>query len=104
MCGCLLIFYAAQGGDYWRLLTPGEYELTATVKNYLPLTRRVLVTNRFHEEAYVVNFELKSATSQRNWVSLTLLALLWIFLSSVQVLTTYVCDRNGMMMSLSTMS
>ena len=59
----------AQSGDYWRLLTTGEYELTASVKNYLPLTRRVLVTNPLHEEAYVVNFELKSATNQRNWVS-----------------------------------
>ena len=61
----------AQDGDYWRLLTPGEYELTATVKNYVPLTRRVLVTNPFHEEAYIVNFELKPFTNEVNWVSFT---------------------------------
>lgn len=58
---------SAQDGDYWRLLTPGEYELTATVKNYVPLTRRVLVTNPFHEEAYIVNFELKPFTNEVNW-------------------------------------
>jgi hypothetical protein len=52
------------------LLTPGEYEITASVRNYLPLTKRVLVTNPYHEPAFIVNFELQSATNQgqRTWV------------------------------------
>jgi hypothetical protein len=58
---------SAHGGDYWRLLTPGEYEITATVKNYEPLMRRVLVTNLRHNEAFTVNFDLKQSQSLRNW-------------------------------------
>ncbi|XP_046440014.1 carboxypeptidase E-like [Daphnia pulex] len=60
---------SAQGGDYWRLLTAGEYEITASVRNYLPLIKRVLVTNPHHEPAFIVNFELQSATNQgqRTW-------------------------------------
>lgn len=65
---------AAQGGDYWRLLTPGEYEITVSMRNYLPLTKRVLVTNPTHQEAYVINFDLESATNQgqRTWVSVAI--------------------------------
>lgn len=67
-----LVMAAAQSGDYWRLLTPGEYEITASIKNYRPLTRRVVVINPIHQEAYVVNFDLESATNQgqsRTWVN-----------------------------------
>jgi len=58
---------SARGGDYWRLLTAGEYEVTASIKNYQPLTQRVLVTNPMHQEAFVVNFHLKPAQELRNW-------------------------------------
>jgi hypothetical protein len=53
------------------LLTQGEYEITASVRNYLPLIKRVLVTNPHHEPAFIVNFELQSATNQgqRTWVN-----------------------------------
>lgn len=66
-----LINFVARGGDYWRLLTAGEYEVTASIKNYQPLTQRVLVTNPMHQEAFVVNFHLKPAQELRNWVSRT---------------------------------
>jgi len=58
---------SARSGDYWRLLTPGEYEATASIKNYQPLTRRVLVTNPMHQEAFVVDFNLKPAQEPRSW-------------------------------------
>jgi len=55
-------------GDYWRLLTPGEYELTATLDGFVSQTKRVLVTNPHHTEAFVVNFELQPSNDERrNW-------------------------------------
>uniref|UniRef100_A0A6A7FR08 Carboxypeptidase E-like n=2 Tax=Hirondellea gigas TaxID=1518452 RepID=A0A6A7FR08_9CRUS len=38
----------ARDGDYWRLLTPGEYEMTAFAEGFLPLTHTVLVSNPLH--------------------------------------------------------
>jgi len=58
---------SARSGDYWRLLTAGEYVVTASVKNFQPLTRRVLVTNAVHQEAFVVDFPLKAAQDTRDW-------------------------------------
>lgn len=45
-------------GDYWRLLTPGEYEITAAKPGFDPQTKLVEVTENGHREAPVVNFEL----------------------------------------------
>ncbi|XP_042860630.1 carboxypeptidase E-like isoform X3 [Penaeus japonicus] len=45
-------------GDYWRLLTPGTYELTAEAEGYLPLTHTVTVTNTPHTEAIRRDFDL----------------------------------------------
>ncbi|ROT74091.1 hypothetical protein C7M84_007422 [Penaeus vannamei] len=45
-------------GDYWRLLTPGTYELTAEAEGYLPLTHTVTVTNPRHSEAVRRDFDL----------------------------------------------
>lgn len=50
------------GGDYYRLLTPGSYKITAYKGGYLPLTRLVTVTNPPFTEAQRVDFALKSMT------------------------------------------
>lgn len=47
-------------GEYWRLLTPGQYEVTADREGYQSVTKLVTVTNRPHQEAVRVDFQLKS--------------------------------------------
>lgn len=46
-------------GDYWRLLTPGHYIITAYRDGYHPLSHRVTVYERPHEEAQRVDFHLQ---------------------------------------------
>ncbi|BES95018.1 Zn_pept [Nesidiocoris tenuis] len=47
-------------GDYYRLLTPGDYEVTAYKDGYLPKTQPIQVFNPAHTEARRVDFELVS--------------------------------------------
>ncbi|KAL0281447.1 UNVERIFIED_CONTAM: hypothetical protein PYX00_002430 [Menopon gallinae] len=47
------------GGDYWRLLTPGEYIVTAKQDGYVPLSKRVVVVDKGHSEADRVDFYLQ---------------------------------------------
>ncbi|KAM8976149.1 carboxypeptidase D [Pelodytes ibericus] len=44
-----------KAGDYWRLLVPGQYKVTASARGYIPATRVVNVTEG---EAVLVNFTL----------------------------------------------
>lgn len=46
-------------GDYWRLLTPGQYIVTAYHEGYRPLSHRVSVRDRPHREAQRVDFHLQ---------------------------------------------
>lgn len=46
-------------GDYWRLLTPGQYVITAYRDGYHPLSHRVNVYDRPHQEAQRVDFHLE---------------------------------------------
>ncbi|KAL3278688.1 hypothetical protein HHI36_016225 [Cryptolaemus montrouzieri] len=46
-------------GDYFRLLTPGTYKMTAYRDGFLPHTRVVKVINRPYTEAQRVDFALK---------------------------------------------
>ncbi|KAM4700786.1 carboxypeptidase D isoform 2-T2 [Discoglossus pictus] len=44
-----------KAGDYWRLLVPGVYKITASAKGYVPVTKTV---NVIDGDAVVVNFTL----------------------------------------------
>jgi len=52
-------YFAVHDGDYWRLLTPGHYIITAYRDGYQPLSHRVTVYERPHEEAQRVDFHLQ---------------------------------------------
>merc|ERR1711997_613323 len=45
-------------GDYWRLLTPGEYEVIAMADGYEPLAKLIEVSEHGHTVAPMLNFEL----------------------------------------------
>merc|ERR1711935_1134834 len=46
-------------GDYWRLLTPGEYEVIAMADGYEPLAKLIEVSEHGHTVAPVLDFDLK---------------------------------------------
>ncbi|XP_067138269.1 carboxypeptidase E-like isoform X2 [Centruroides vittatus] len=46
-------------GEYWRLLTPGKYEITALAPGYKADTKTVVVTNPPHQEAIRLDFTLE---------------------------------------------
>ncbi len=48
-------------GDYWRLLVPGMYEITASANGYLPLTRTVTINAK---EPTQLNFTLSRIPPQ----------------------------------------
>ena len=50
-------------GDYWRLLNPGDYEVTVSAEGYYPSTR----TCRVHYEHYptICDFRLTKTPKQR---------------------------------------
>jgi len=54
---------SVQDGDYYRLLTPGEYEVTVYAEGYEPQSKLVEVSRGEHQEAPVLNFELVESTS-----------------------------------------
>lgn len=54
---------SAWGGDYWRLLTPGDYMVTASAEGYHTVTRSCRVT--FEEGPVPCNFHLTKTPKQR---------------------------------------
>ena len=56
---------AVHDGDYWRLLTPGEYELTAVAEGYEPQTKLIEISSPEKEEAPILNFELLPETEDQ---------------------------------------
>ncbi|CAB3379664.1 Hypothetical predicted protein [Cloeon dipterum] len=49
---------SVHGGDYWRLLTPGVYEITASAEGYEPVTQQAAVTLTPESEAQKLDFWL----------------------------------------------
>lgn len=48
-------------GDYWRLLTPGEYEVIAMADGYEPEAQLIEISENGHNTAPILNFELRKA-------------------------------------------
>jgi hypothetical protein len=57
---------SARGGDYWRLLTPGEYEIIVQAKGYEPQAKLVEVSNKKHTEAVRLDFDLSEASEEQD--------------------------------------
>jgi len=56
---------SAHDGDYWRLLVPGHYTVTAcALPLYDCVSKRVHVKDSGHNEAQIVNFVLPLAADQ----------------------------------------
>lgn len=53
--------YAGPFGDYYRLLTPGHYEVTASFPGYFPVSRVVTVPP-YQTSALIVDFKLEVST------------------------------------------
>ncbi|XP_055931253.1 carboxypeptidase E-like [Argiope bruennichi] len=49
---------SAVGGEYWRLLTPGVYRITAMKEGYIPQSKNVTVVNPPKHEAIRLDFDL----------------------------------------------
>ena len=58
-------FHKVFGGDYFRLLTPGQYIITTTATGYKPQRRRIKVINPKHHEATRLDFWLEPIPIQR---------------------------------------
>jgi len=54
---------SAVGGDYWRLLTDGEYEIIVEAEGYEPMAKLVQVNND-HQEAARLDFDLEKADTE----------------------------------------
>lgn len=53
-----LTFILGVFGDYYRLLTPGHYEVTASHAGYFPVSRAITVPH-YQNTAIVLNFRLE---------------------------------------------
>jgi len=59
----------AIGGDYWRLLTPGRFEVIVQADGYEPMTKTVNVTNPHQAEALRLDFAIQPTAAQEQLAS-----------------------------------
>jgi len=57
---------SARGGDYWRILTPGEYEVIVEAEGYEPQAKLVEVADPSHGPAQRLDFDLAPIQAQVN--------------------------------------
>merc|ERR550517_1814854 len=57
---------SARGGDYWRLLTPGEYEVIVEAEGYEPQAKLVEVVDPTHGPAQRLDFDLAPVQVQED--------------------------------------
>lgn len=50
-------------GDYWRLLNPGDYEVTVMAEGYVPITRSCRV--EYEHYPTICDFQLSKTQKQR---------------------------------------
>jgi len=55
----------AADGDFWRLLTPGQFEVIVQADGYEPMSKAVNVTNPQQMEAIRVDFALQPSANQQ---------------------------------------
>lgn len=58
--------FSGKTGDYFRLLTPGTYDVFVSAEGYQPTSKKVTVDNAERSSAKIVNFEL---TPIENYIS-----------------------------------
>merc|ERR1712083_282920 len=57
---------SARGGDYWRLLTPGEYEVIVEAEGYEPQAKLVEVADPTHGPAQRLDFDLNPMQAEED--------------------------------------
>lgn len=57
-------------GDYFRLLTPGEYEVTAFANGFVPQSKLVEVSESGHRQAPIVNFNMEEVEHPNDEVTM----------------------------------
>lgn len=55
-------------GDYWRLLTPGEYEVIVVADGYEPAAKLIEISENGHNTAPILNFELRKTEQAEDMI------------------------------------
>jgi len=55
----------AAEGDYWRLLTPGKFEVVVQADGYEPMSKAIDVANPLQTEAVRLDFALQPTAEQQ---------------------------------------
>ena len=82
-------FFLAIGGDYWRLTTPGRFEVIVQADGYEPMSKTVNVTNPHQTEALRVDFALQPVAAQEQLANAADINDVTTVFSNNQIFTTF---------------